>query len=282
DRRVMATTPQTHYDVLGITRDADAGEVRTAWKLHVQVWHPDRFTGDMREEAERRAARINEAYTTLRDSSRRAAYDCRLAADDRDAQRTQQAQPRASVKVRPLAPRAASTPVGTPMAVAEAASLGEQLNAVADELVRSARRHPRMVAAAAACFALLVVGGLTLQAGTGPSLPNGTAVAAGAGPSHVSRIAPEDTADLEAIAKQTQADAARQDAELARQMREDEATMQAQDAADAAADAAAARAAAATAAHAKPAAKGATKAAPAPALQPGQHIVRVMPTVPAR
>ncbi|MCW2923678.1 MAG: DnaJ domain, partial [Thermoleophilia bacterium] len=38
----MATTPQTHYDVLGITRDADAGEVRTAWKLHVQVWHPDR------------------------------------------------------------------------------------------------------------------------------------------------------------------------------------------------------------------------------------------------
>ena len=55
----MAAPDRTHYEVLGIARDADAAAVRSAWKLHVQVWHPDRFSGEMREEAERQAMRIN-------------------------------------------------------------------------------------------------------------------------------------------------------------------------------------------------------------------------------
>ena len=34
---------QTYYDVLGVSHDADDADVRRAWKVLVQVWHPDRF-----------------------------------------------------------------------------------------------------------------------------------------------------------------------------------------------------------------------------------------------
>lgn len=270
----MAAAAPNHYDILGIARDADASEVRGAWKLHVQVWHPDRFSGEMREEAEKRAARINEAYTTLRDGSRRAAYDCRLAADDRDAERVR-STPRAATMRRSDPTRPASTPIGTPMAVAEPANLGEQLNAVAVEAMRSARRHPRIVAAAVASWMLVLGGGAVLQTISGPTLPTGATVAA-ASPSHASRILPsEDIVDLEELAEQAQHEAAQADAEMAQMVAQDAAAARAADAQDAAA----ARAAAVAAAKAPKAAAGASAATPAPDRR---RIVRVMPTTPAQ
>jgi len=70
---------KTHYDVLGIAADADEAEIKRAWKVLVQVWHPDRFTGEMREHAEGQVQHINEAYGTLRISDKRGEYDRRLA-----------------------------------------------------------------------------------------------------------------------------------------------------------------------------------------------------------
>ena len=72
---------RTHYDVLGIDAASDAVEIRRAWRLLVQVWHPDRFSGETRDQAELQASRINEAWSVLRDAERRATYDARLACE---------------------------------------------------------------------------------------------------------------------------------------------------------------------------------------------------------
>jgi curved DNA-binding protein CbpA len=164
---MAASDTLTHYEVLGFARDADAAAVRTAWKLHVDAWHPDRFTGPMREEAERQASRINEAYTVLRDGSRRAAYDCRIAADDADARRER--EPRMSHKVRPAAPRAAAAPVGSPMALPEPATLGEQVASISRDEWAVVRRHPRVFAVAATVWVVVFGGSIVMHALSGPT-----------------------------------------------------------------------------------------------------------------
>lgn len=264
----MAAPQRTHYDVLGIARDADAGAVRTAWKLHVQAWHPDRFNGDMRDEAERQTSLINQAYTTLRDSSRRAAYDCRLASED-SAARPEPPQRRSS-KVRPAVPRPASTPVGSPMAVAEPMTAGEQFGAMCSDAMSIIRRHPRILAAAVAVWAVVFGASAVMHLVSGPTLPSG-AISASAAP--VSAIVADDqqVADLEELASRARAEAAKADAEMEQMLRED--------AARAAAEEAAAARAAALAARRAAKVKGTPAAAAAARVAGARRIVRVMPKV---
>ena len=263
----MAAPDRTHYDVLGLARDADASAVRTAWKLHVQAWHPDRFTGEMREEAERQTSRINEAYNTLRDASRRAAYDCRLAADEASAR--PQPEPRRSAKVRPAAPRPAATPVGAPMAPPIPMTVGEQVAVMIDDAGRILRRHPRIVAAAATLLVLVFGGSAVLHVVSGPSLPSSTSTASAA-PAPAMVANEEQVEDLEELAERARLEAAEADAELQKMMEADARAAQAE------AQAAAREAAlAAQAARRAAKAKG-TKAAPA--RRGTRRIVRVMPT----
>ncbi|MCW2920844.1 MAG: dnaJ [Thermoleophilia bacterium] len=267
---MAASDTRTHYDVLGISRDADAAAVRTAWKLHVQAWHPDRFTGPMRDEAERQASRINEAYTVLRDGGRRAAYDCRIAADDADARRDR--QPRMSHKVRPAASRAAAAPVGSPMALPEPATLGEQVASMSRDAFSIVRRHPRVFAVAATVWVVVFGGSLIMHAVSGPTLPaSAQASALRSAPAVVDTAQAE---DLEDLATQAREEAAEADAAMAQLMRED--------AAIAAADAKAMARERALAARAATKAKRAGTArsgAPAPAAPRRGRIVRVMPTI---
>lgn len=253
----MAASTRTHYDVLGISPDADSSAVRLAWKLHVQAWHPDRFTGEMRDEAERQTSRINEAYTTLRDGSRRAAYDCRLAADVPSAPTGRAARP---AKTRPAAPRAASTPIGTPIALPEPMTLGEQFAQAGSDAVAALRRYPRLSAAAVSLFALLFVGSAAVHVLTGPSLPAAPATVRA---SSVTDVTSEETADLEELAERARAEAAEADAQLAELMRRDAAAaeLEAQQAARAAA--------------AQPAA--APKRGTKPPASPRGRVVRIMP-----
>ena len=65
----------THYDVLGVARDAPVSEVRQAYMALARAHHPDRAGGDA--DAMRAA---NEAWATLRDPDRRATYDRSLGA----------------------------------------------------------------------------------------------------------------------------------------------------------------------------------------------------------
>jgi hypothetical protein len=262
----MAAPDRTHYDVLGIARDADAAAVRSAWKLHVQAWHPDRFSGEMREHAELQTSRINEAYNTLRDASRRAAYDCRLAADE---QVTRPAPgPRRTSRMQAVPHRHAATPVGTPMAHAEPMTAGEQASAAVADALLIARRHPWLVGAAATLLVLVFGGSLFLQVISSPSLPTTTTTATAAPASAI--VASEDQVeDLEVLAERARAEAAKADAELEQLMRADAAAAQAE-----------ARAAAREAALAAKAPRSTKKSGAAPRAGSGRRIVRVLPANP--
>jgi hypothetical protein len=76
---------QTHYEVLGIDEHATSDQIRSAWKTLIQVWHPDRFKGEMRARAEEMTKAVNAAYTCLRDPSARWLYDQELRVGRRGA-----------------------------------------------------------------------------------------------------------------------------------------------------------------------------------------------------
>jgi curved DNA-binding protein CbpA len=63
-----------YYAILGVLPTAEDVVVRAAYKALAQRYHPDRFQGSP-QEAHRRMAEINEAYSVLSNSSERKEYD---------------------------------------------------------------------------------------------------------------------------------------------------------------------------------------------------------------
>ena len=66
-------TQRDYYEVLGVSRTCDGGELKAAFRKLAMEHHPDRNGGC--EEAEGRFKEINEAYSVLSDAQKRAAYD---------------------------------------------------------------------------------------------------------------------------------------------------------------------------------------------------------------
>ncbi len=62
-----------YYEVLGVSRNASEAELKKAFRRLAQKYHPDRNPGD--KEAEERFKEAKEAYETLSDPRKRAAYD---------------------------------------------------------------------------------------------------------------------------------------------------------------------------------------------------------------
>jgi molecular chaperone DnaJ len=62
-----------YYEVLGVTKTASEAEMKSAFRKLAMQFHPDRNPGD--HEAEIKFKEINEAYQTLSDAQKRAAYD---------------------------------------------------------------------------------------------------------------------------------------------------------------------------------------------------------------
>ena len=62
-----------YYEILGVTRGADAESLKKAYRKLAMQYHPDRNPGD--KAAEAKFKEINEAYEVLRDPDKRAAYD---------------------------------------------------------------------------------------------------------------------------------------------------------------------------------------------------------------
>eukprot|EP00747_Dinoflagellata_sp_TGD_P030086 gnl/TRDRNA2_/TRDRNA2_134389_c0_seq1.p1 gnl/TRDRNA2_/TRDRNA2_134389_c0~~gnl/TRDRNA2_/TRDRNA2_134389_c0_seq1.p1 ORF type:complete len:524 (+),score=118.85 gnl/TRDRNA2_/TRDRNA2_134389_c0_seq1:186-1757(+) len=63
-----------YYAILGVSRDADAAEVKTAYYKLSKQWHPDKNTDDKRK-ATRMFQKVAEAYQVLSDPAARAKYD---------------------------------------------------------------------------------------------------------------------------------------------------------------------------------------------------------------
>lgn len=70
--RLLTWMSRTFYGELGVSSDADAGAVRDAYRAAMRRHHPDT---NRAPDATGRAARINEAWTCLRDPDRRREYD---------------------------------------------------------------------------------------------------------------------------------------------------------------------------------------------------------------
>jgi len=63
-----------YYRILGVLDDAEDIVIKAAYKALAQRYHPDKWTGS-KEEATRRMADINEAYSVLSDPAKRKQYD---------------------------------------------------------------------------------------------------------------------------------------------------------------------------------------------------------------
>jgi len=71
-----------YYEILGVTRGADADEVKRAYRKLARKFHPD---VSKEKNAEEKFKEVQEAYEVLRDTDKRAAYD-QLGRDFRNGQ----------------------------------------------------------------------------------------------------------------------------------------------------------------------------------------------------
>ncbi|XUU59980.1 molecular chaperone DnaJ [Erythrobacter sp. HA6-11] len=69
----MSATEIDFYQLLEVSRDADGGTIKSAYRKMAMRFHPDRNPGDAEAEAKFKA--INAAYDCLKDPQKRAAYD---------------------------------------------------------------------------------------------------------------------------------------------------------------------------------------------------------------
>ena len=64
---------QDYYETLGVSREANADQLKKAYRSLAMKYHPDRNPGDAA--AEHKFKEISEAYDVLKDDQKRAAYN---------------------------------------------------------------------------------------------------------------------------------------------------------------------------------------------------------------
>lgn len=69
----MAASVVDHYEVLGVSQDADIAQIKKAYKKLAIKCHPDKNPGD--KNAEETFKLVSAAYAVLSDDAKRAEYD---------------------------------------------------------------------------------------------------------------------------------------------------------------------------------------------------------------
>lgn len=76
------TGGSSHYEMLGVTRNVKADEIKRAYYALAKRFHPDRFRSEVddsqRQRVESAFSKIAQAYDVLKDSTTRAGYDLKL------------------------------------------------------------------------------------------------------------------------------------------------------------------------------------------------------------
>jgi molecular chaperone DnaJ len=70
---VTGVSKRDYYDVLGVSREADAEEIKKAYRKLAVQYHPDKNPGN--KDAEEKFKEATEAYEVLKDSEKRGVYD---------------------------------------------------------------------------------------------------------------------------------------------------------------------------------------------------------------
>lgn len=72
----MPDSESDHYSALGVSPDAEADEIRAAWRFQLAAFHPDKFRDEeQRERAEEITKRANAAWQVLGTDRDRRRYD---------------------------------------------------------------------------------------------------------------------------------------------------------------------------------------------------------------
>ncbi|KMZ65270.1 Chaperone protein dnaJ [Zostera marina] len=72
---VTAPPSPSLYDVLGVGAYATGPEIKSAYRNLARVYHPDVASGDTKEKSADQFMRIQDAYSTLSDPTKREEYD---------------------------------------------------------------------------------------------------------------------------------------------------------------------------------------------------------------
>ncbi|HOB64962.1 MAG TPA: DnaJ domain-containing protein, partial [Clostridia bacterium] len=67
-----------YYEILGVSKDASADEIKSAYRKLAKKYHPDLYTNateSQKAEAEKKFKEVQYAYDVLSDPQKKAAYD---------------------------------------------------------------------------------------------------------------------------------------------------------------------------------------------------------------
>ena len=106
-----------YYEVLGVSKTASDEEIKKAYRAKALQYHPDKNQGNA--SAEEMFKKINEAYSVLSDSKKRADYDLGGTASQQYGAYTQQYARQNPFTYNPFAEEDDDTMFGTSFRIAE-------------------------------------------------------------------------------------------------------------------------------------------------------------------